>query len=91
MWRIEGLTHNLTHTGKEADGDSGADRTERIIFLEQKCPETAQHQQFSGFLSIGKDRETCPCRNDIVNNRGDSSVKGRDLFVNQHFLGSSVV
>ena len=37
-------------------------------------------------MAVGKDRETCPCRNDIVNNRGDSSAKGRDLFVNQHFL-----
>ncbi len=42
------LTHNLTHTGKEADGSSGADRMENLIFLEQKGPETAEHQQFSG-------------------------------------------
>ena len=37
-------------------------------------------------MAVGKDRETCPCRNDTVNNRGDSSAKGRALFVNQHFL-----
>ena len=37
-------------------------------------------------MAVGKDRETGPCRKDIVNNRGDSSAKGRDLFVNQHFL-----
>ncbi len=49
------LTHNLTHTGKEADGSSGADRMGNRIFLEQKDPETAEHQQFPGFQSVGKD------------------------------------
>jgi len=49
------LTHNLTHTGKEADGSSGADRMEILIFPEQKGPETAEHQQFPGFQSVGKD------------------------------------
>ena len=42
------LTHNLTHTGKVAGGDSGADRTENFIFPEQKGPETAEHQRFPG-------------------------------------------
>ena len=49
------MTHNLTHTGKEAGGDSGADRTERIIFAEQKGLETAKYQWLLGFLSLGKD------------------------------------
>jgi len=49
------LTHNLTHTAKEADGVSGADRMENRIFLEQRGPETAEHQQFPGFQSVGKD------------------------------------
>jgi hypothetical protein len=53
-----GLTHNLTHTGKEADGDSGADRTESIIFPEQKGPETAGYQRFPVFQSVGKDEVT---------------------------------
>lgn len=35
------MTHNLTHTAKEADGISEVDRTENIIFSEQKAPETA--------------------------------------------------
>ena len=39
MWIA--LTHNLTHTAKEVDGISGADRMESIIFPEQKGPETA--------------------------------------------------
>ena len=38
-----GLTHNLTHTGKEVDGINGADRMESIIFPEQKGSETAEH------------------------------------------------
>ena len=50
-----GLTHNLTHTAKKADGTNGVDRTENLIFLEQKGPETAEHQQFSGIQSVGKD------------------------------------
>ena len=50
-----GLTHNLTHTAKKADGTNGADRTENLIFSEQKGPETAEHQQFPGFQSVGKD------------------------------------
>ena len=53
-----GLTHNLTHTGKEADGDSGADRMENIIFPEQKGPETAGYQRFPDLLSLGKDEVT---------------------------------
>ena len=58
MWQIERLTHNLTHTAKEADGDSGADRMESIIFPEQKGPETAGYQQFPGLQSVGKDEVT---------------------------------
>jgi len=37
------LTHNLTHTAKEADGISGADRMENIMFPKQKGPENAEH------------------------------------------------
>ena len=55
MALVRPLTHNLTHTGKEADGDSGADRTESIIFLEQKGPETAEYQRFLVFQAVGKD------------------------------------
>ena len=50
-----GLTHKLTHTAKTADGISGADRTENLVFLEQKGPDTAEHQRFPGFQSVGKD------------------------------------
>ena len=39
-----GLTHNLTHTAKKADGANGADRTENLIFPEEKGPETAKYQ-----------------------------------------------
>ena len=53
-----GLTHNPTHTAKEADGTNGADRTENLIFPEQKGPETAEYQQFPGFQSVGKDEVT---------------------------------
>ena len=80
-----GLTHNLTHTGKETDGGSGVDRTESIIFSEQKGPETAEHQQFSGFLSLGKDGETCPCRNNTIINGADSSANTREISNIQHF------
>ena len=38
------LTHNLIHTAKKADGASGEDRTESLIFPEQKGPEAAEHQ-----------------------------------------------
>lgn len=34
----ERLTHDLTHTAKGADGISGADRTESMIFPEQNAP-----------------------------------------------------
>lgn len=56
MWIA--LTHNLTHTAKEVDGISGADRMESIIFPEQKGPETAEYQRFPGFQSVGKDEVT---------------------------------
>ncbi len=52
------LTHNLTHTAKKADGTNGADRTENPICPEQKGPEIAGYQQFSGFQSVGKDEVT---------------------------------
>ena len=52
------LTHNLTHTAKKADRTSGADRMEKLIFPEQKGPETAEHQQFPVFQSVGKDEVT---------------------------------
>ena len=51
----ERLTHNLTHTAKEADGISGVDRAENTIFPEQKGPETVGYQQFPGLQSVGKD------------------------------------
>ena len=54
----QAMTHNLTHTAKEADGISGVDRMENLIFLEQKGPETAEDQQFPGFQSVGKDEVT---------------------------------
>ena len=50
-----GLTHNLTHTAKKADEDSGADRTKNFIFPEQTGPETAAYQPFPCLQSIGKD------------------------------------
>ena len=53
-----GLTHNLTHMAKKAYGSNGADRTENLIFPEQKGPETAKYQQFPGFQSVGKDEVT---------------------------------
>ena len=70
-----GLTHNLTHTAKKADGDSGADRTKNFIFPEQTGPETAAYQPFPCLQSIGKDRETGPCRNNTVKNGEESSAK----------------
>ena len=49
------MTHNLTHTAKEVNGSNGADRTKKLIFPEQKGPETAECQQLPGLQSIGKD------------------------------------
>ena len=71
----QAMTHNLTHTAKGAGGDSGADRTESITFPEQKGPKTAERQRFLGFQSVGKDGETCPCRNNTVKNGEESSAK----------------
>ena len=34
---------------------------------------------------IGKDRETCPCRNNTVNNGPDSSANARNTYNIQHF------
>ena len=56
-----------------------------IIILKQKCPETTEHQRFLGFLSLGKDRETCPCRNNTVNNEPDSFVNAWNISDIQHF------
>lgn len=70
--QIERLTHNLTHTAKEADGISGVDRTKSMIFLEQKGPETAEYQQFPGFQSIGKD--------EVPGSNPDSSSTKAGLF-----------
>ena len=41
----------LTYTAKKADGTNGADRTENLIFPEQKDPETTERQQFPGLQS----------------------------------------
>ena len=76
----------MTHTAKCPNGINGRKSVKDHGLPQQKCPESAEQQHSRGFQSLGKDRETCPCRNDIVNNRGDSSAKGRDLLVNQHFL-----
>ena len=37
-------------------------------------------------MAVGKDGETGPYRNSTVNNGGESSAKGRNLFVNQYFI-----
>jgi hypothetical protein len=66
------LTHNLTHTTKEAGGDSGADRTESITFPEQTGPETAERQRFLGFQSVGKD--------EVSGSNPDSSSTKAGLF-----------
>ena len=74
-----GLTHNLTHTAKKADGTNGADRTEKLIFPEQKGPETAEHQQFPGFQSVGKDEVS-------GSNPDSSSTKASLIFGKGWFL-----
>lgn len=75
----------MTHTQKNADGDNGRERVKDHASPQQKCPESAKQQHFQSFQSLGKDRETGPCRNNTVKNGEKSSAKTRILFANQHF------
>ena len=74
------MTHNLTHTAKEADGISGVDRTKNIIFTEQKGPETAEHQRFPGLQSVGKDEVSGSNPDSSSTKVGLFCEKGRLLF-----------
>ena len=47
MYPENGLTHTVTHTGKRADGNSGAESSKDHAFLEQTIPEAGF------FLSVG--------------------------------------
>ena len=82
-----GLTHNLTHTAKEADGNSGADRTEKIIFREQKGPETAERQRFLDFQSVGKDEVSGSNPDSSSTKSGLFCGKGRILLQFWHIFG----
>jgi len=79
------LTHTVTHTRKKADGSSGQESAKDHVPPQQKCPESAEQYHSRGFQSLGKDRETGPCRNSTVINRSDSSSNVRNVSDNQHF------
>ncbi|WP_295737573.1 hypothetical protein, partial [uncultured Oscillibacter sp.] len=85
MLRDLGLTHTVTHTRKKADGDNGRESARDYAFLQQKCPESAEQQHSRGFQSLGKDGETCPCRNNTIINGADSSANTREISNIQHF------
>lgn len=38
------LTHTLTHTGKQVDGNNGHKSITDLILLEQKLPESIENQ-----------------------------------------------
>ena len=80
-----GLTHTVTHTRKKAGGGNGRKSAKDHIPLQQKGPESAEQRHSRGFQSLGKDRETGPCRNSTVINRSDSSSNVRNVSDNQHF------
>ena len=85
MLRDLGLTHTVTHTRKKADGDNGRESAKDHAPPQQKCPESAEQRHSRGFQSLGKDRETCPCRNNTVNNGPDSFVNAWNISDIQHF------
>ncbi len=85
LLRDLGLTHTVTHTRKKADGDNGRESARDYAFLQQKCPESAEQQHSRGFQSLGKDGETCPCRNNTIINGADSSANTREISNIQHF------
>ena len=58
---------------------------ETYAFLQQKCPESAEQQHSRGFQSLGKDGETCPCRNNTIINGPDSSANARNTYNIQQF------
>ena len=79
------VTHNLTHNRKRAGGGNGAESTVSSDFSEQKGPKSVRRRCFEGRQSVGKDRETCPCRNNTIINGADSSANTREISNIQHF------
>lgn len=69
------MTHNLTHNRKRAGGGNGTESTIASAFLEQKRPQSAEWRRSEGGVSVGKDGETGPCRNNTVKNGEESSAK----------------
>ena len=49
------MTHTLTHTGKQANGNNGANRTADLILSEEKWPESVENQWLDSSQSVGKD------------------------------------
>lgn len=54
-------------------------------FPGQKCPQSAGKRRSEGLESVGKDGETCPCRNNTIINGADSSANTREISNIQHF------
>lgn len=79
------MTHTVTHTRKKAGGVNGQESAKDHVPPQQKCPESAKQWHSQSFQSLGKDRETCPCRNNTVNNGPDSSANARNTYNIQHF------
>jgi len=50
-----GDAQGLTHTREKADGVSGPERAKGHDLPQQKGPESAVHQHFEGWQSVGKD------------------------------------
>ena len=79
------MTHTVTHTRKKAGGVNGQESAKDHVPPQQKCPESAKQWHSQSFQSLGEDRETCPCRNNTVNNGPDSFVNAWNISDIQHF------
>ena len=75
----------MTHTRKNAEGTNGQESARDYALPQQKGPKSAEQRHSRGFQSFGKDRETCPCRNNTVNNGPDSFVNAWNISDIQHF------
>ena len=79
------MTHTVTHTRKKAGGVNGQESAKDHVPPQQKCPESTGKRYSRGWQSVGKDGETCPCRNNTIINGADSSANTREISNIQHF------
>ena len=79
------LTTQLATDRRGIHGNADCEECRKPSVLERKQVKISEKYCKKLSFGVGKDRETCPCRNNTVNNEPDSFVNAWNISDIQHF------